>query len=221
MTRFAIVDDHALLADSLAFALRSRGHVADVVPVTSLDEIRSRVVADPPEVALLDLQLGEVGHALQLIAPLVDADVKVLVVTGVTDRVELATTLEAGATAYVAKAEPVDVLLQTAIRVAEGEPVLAPEHRLALLRELRNHRESERSVRAPFERLSEREKQVLAALCVGRSVTQIADDWVVSVPTVRTQVRAILTKLDTASQLEAVAMAHRSGWFVPQQRRST
>ena len=75
-------------------------------------------------------------------------------------------------------------------------------------------------MRAPFDRLSGREKQVLAALCVGRSVTQIADDWVVSVPTVRTQVRAILTKLDAASQLEAVAQAHRSGWFLAKQRGS-
>lgn len=87
--------------------------------------------------------------------------------------------------------------------------------------ELRRHREDERSVRAPFDRLSAREKQVLAALCVGRSVTQIAGDWVVSVPTVRTQVRAILTKLDAGSQLEAVAQAHRSGWYMPQQRHAT
>ena len=218
MKRFTIVDDHALLAGSLAFALRARGHVADLVPVTCLEEIQSRVMADPPDVVLLDLQLGEAGHALPLIRPLVGAGARVLVVTGVTDRVELAATIEAGATAYVGKAEPVDELLRTALLVAEGAPVLSPEHRNELLRELRRHREGERSARAPFDRLSAREKQVLAALCVGRLVTQIADDWVVSVPTVRTQVRAILTKLDAGSQLEAVALAHRSGWFVPQQR---
>lgn len=218
MTRFAIVDDHALLAGSLSFALQARGHRADVVPVTSLEQIRTQVVADPPEVVLLDLQLGEAGHALPLVRPLAESGARVLVVTGVTDPIELAATLEAGATAYVSKAEPVDVLLETALRVAEGTPVLRPERRFELLRELRRHREESRQLRAPFERLSAREKQVLAALCVGRSVTQIADDWVVAVPTVRTQVRSILTKLDTGSQLEAVAMAHRSGWFVPQPR---
>jgi hypothetical protein len=43
-----------------------------------------------------------------------------------------------------------------------------------------------------------------------KSVTRI----VISVPTVRTQVRAILMKLGVVSQLEAVGQANRSGWYV-------
>jgi DNA-binding NarL/FixJ family response regulator len=47
----------------------------------------------------------------------------------------------------------------------------------------------------------------------GRSVDRIAETSFVSSDTVRTQVRAILTKLGVNSQLEAVAMARRAGWF--------
>jgi two-component system nitrate/nitrite response regulator NarL len=57
----------------------------------------------------------------------------------------------------------------------------------------------------PFERLSPRERQVLRALCDGKSVTAIA--------TVRAQVRAVLAKLGAGSQLEAVAEANRCGWY--------
>jgi len=38
------------------------------------------------------------------------------------------------------------------------------------------------------------------------------------VPTVRTQVRAILQKLEVGSQLEAVAQAHRCGWHGGERR---
>ena len=65
----------------------------------------------------------------------------------------------------------------------------------------------------PFQRLSPRERTVLAALVEGESVTDIAARAVVSVATVRTQVRAILEKVGVCSQLEAVALAHKHGWF--------
>jgi DNA-binding NarL/FixJ family response regulator len=41
----------------------------------------------------------------------------------------------------------------------------------------------------------------------GRRATAIAEHFVVSLTTVRTQIRAILVKLEVNSQLEAVALA--------------
>ena len=58
---------------------------------------------------------------------------------------------------------------------------------------------------------------MLHRLCEGESVQRIAAESYVSVATVRTQVRAILQKLDVGSQLEAVAIAYRSGWQIMQQ----
>jgi DNA-binding NarL/FixJ family response regulator len=67
-------------------------------------------------------------------------------------------------------------------------------------------------VLTPFDRLSEREAEVLRALAQGLTVAGIARRSVVSEATVRAQVRSILTKLDVRSQLEAVVAAQRSGW---------
>ena len=44
------------------------------------------------------------------------------------------------------------------------------------------------------------------------SAAEIAEQRVVSLATVRSQIRAILRKLEVTSQLAAVAMAHRAGW---------
>lgn len=51
----------------------------------------------------------------------------------------------------------------------------------------------------------------------GRTVREIAIDGVVSEATVRTQVKAILAKLEVTSQLAAVGLAHRVGWRPAQQ----
>jgi two-component system, NarL family, nitrate/nitrite response regulator NarL len=44
-------------------------------------------------------------------------------------------------------------------------------------------------------------------------VSRIAEIWVVSEATVRSQVHAVLSKLAVRSQLEAVAAAARVGWL--------
>lgn len=67
-------------------------------------------------------------------------------------------------------------------------------------------------MRADFERLAPRERDVLAALPEGQPAERIAVDAVVSVTTVRTRIRSVLTKLGANSQLAAVAKARRAGW---------
>lgn len=216
--RILVLDDHELLAQSLSFALRAQGFSAEPLPLADYDTLAERVRADPPDVVLLDLQLGgDIGHGLRLVRPFTEAGARILVVSGVTDRCEIAATVEAGAVGYVCKSEPFEVLLDAAVRVAQGKVVLSDESRRSLLAELRLHRAEQQARRVPFERLSPRERQVLQALCDGKAVTTIATEWVTSVPTVRTQVRAILTKLGVGSQLEAVAEANRCGWYLDPQ----
>ncbi len=59
--------------------------------------------------------------------------------------------------------------------------------------------------------LTPRERDVLCDLTEGRVVAQIAADGFRSLSTVRTQVQRVLLKLDTTSQVTAVALAHRCG----------
>lgn len=49
----------------------------------------------------------------------------------------------------------------------------------------------------------------------GAQVREIARESVVSEATVRTQVKAILAKLELSSQLAAVGAAYRVGWRPP------
>ncbi|MGA3218808.1 MAG: helix-turn-helix transcriptional regulator [Acidimicrobiales bacterium] len=63
-----------------------------------------------------------------------------------------------------------------------------------------------------FEQLTRRERQVLLALMSGSTAQEISKESYVSLPTVRSQIRSILSKLGVSSQLAAVVLAYRSGW---------
>lgn len=210
-TRIVIVEDHRLLAETVGLALQVEGHDVVVAELENELSLLGSAAPDAQTLVLLDLDLGALGDATHLIPTFTAAGSAVLMVTGVRDRVRLAATLEAGAVGFVAKDAPFDELLATIKRAALDEPVIDPNVRYQLLAELREHRSTERKRHAPFESLTNRERQVLAALAAGKSVESIASEWVVSTATVRTQVRGILTKLDVSSQLAAVAKARAAG----------
>jgi DNA-binding NarL/FixJ family response regulator len=209
-----IVDDHQLLAHSLAVALQLEGLSCTVMELRDRETLLREVLALAPELVLLDLDLGgELGDGAELVAPLVEAGARVLVVSASTDPDQLCRALEYGAVGLLAKAAPFQHLLDIVLAAARGEEVMPPAQRLRILDEGRTRRQARARSLSPFESLSAREGQVLRALAQGQSVATIAQTWFVSEATVRSQVRAVLTKLDCSSQLEAVAMAHRSGWL--------
>jgi two-component system, NarL family, nitrate/nitrite response regulator NarL len=73
--------------------------------------------------------------------------------------------------------------------------------------------------RLEFDRLTPREEEVLSALMRGAKARDICVQSFVSMPTVRSQIRSILTKLGVTSQLAAVALAYQSGWSGPRGRQ--
>jgi DNA-binding NarL/FixJ family response regulator len=208
-----IVDDHGLLAQSLSFALSADGFGVERCTDLTADGILAVVEAANAEVVLLDLDIGgELGTTLPLIPEVVAQGAKVVMLTGVRDRARLAECVEAGAIGIIAKSEPFDDLVEGIRRAAMNGSLLTPGERDAYLADLRRKRAAEQARLRDFEELTPREAQVLAALMDGRSADQIAVDWVVSITTVRSQIRSLLQKLGVNSQLSAVALARKAGW---------
>ena len=228
--RVLLIDDHRLLAQAIAVALRLRDVDVEVADLVHPKQLIAEVHANPPDLVLLDLNLGEGLRAAPggrdgggqhpglvdgatLVRPLTEAGARVLVVTGSTDRCWQATALEAGAAGVASKSEPLEDLVATVVKAARGDEVMPTQERTQLLAELRAARARRERTQVPFRRLTARERQVLHALARGKSVTTISREWVVSEATVRSQVRGVLTKLGVSSQLEAVALALQAGWL--------
>ncbi len=216
-SRVLLVDDHELLSGTVALALRQYGievHIAAGPSPAAIVDVARRLA---PVLVLLDLDLGpELGSGLDLIAPLIQAGSRVVMVTGSTDRAGLGACIEAGATGVVSKAVSFETLVATVRRAAEGAPLLTDDERQALLDELRRQQRADSERLAPFMALSPREQAVLGRLVAGESAETIAARTYVSVATVRSHIRAILMKLGVNSQLAAVALVRDAGWDPPE-----
>jgi DNA-binding NarL/FixJ family response regulator len=210
--RLLLVEDHALLTQTMGAALRAEGFDVESPPELSADAVLAHADAVRPDVVLLDLELGSGVSGVPVIRPLCEQGFEVVVVTGSGDRRVLGECLEAGASGIFLKSRPFAELVD-AIMIAMGHgPVTPAAARQQLLRELREGRAADQATAEPFERLTPRERDVLQLLADGMSAEKIAAELFVSLSTVRSQVRAILMKLGVNSQLEAVAMARRAGW---------
>ena len=207
-----IVEDHALLAQTLVIAMGAQGCRARVAELTSPQMLLQEVRGLRPGVVLLDLDLGDFGDGLSLVQPLTELGARVLIVSGTTDRLRLAETVEQGAVGFLSKLAPFD-LLSTVLDVVAQRPVLSTARRYELMAELLSSRAARGRDLAPFTTLTPRERSVLVALAQGQRVETIAGLAVVSEATVRSQIRAVLAKLCVNSQLEAVALAWTVGWF--------
>ena len=214
--RLLIVEDHELLAQSLGAALRDEGMDVHMASGPTAQDILDAFNEIEPELVLLDLNLGDgIGSGVPLIGPLSNGNSNVVMLTGSTDPVQLATAVEAGAVGVLNKSMSFDALL-AAVREATQEGTLLTAHqRSELLDVLRRSRhERDRRLR-PFQALTPREGQVLAGLMAGKAAETIANESFVSLATVRSQIRSILAKLDVNSQLAAVALARSAGWEPP------
>jgi DNA-binding NarL/FixJ family response regulator len=210
VVRIAIIDDHRLLVAALAASLRAEGCEVDVPALG--EGLAERLLGSEPDVALLDLDLGASGSGEEVLPALLAGGCRVLVVSGTSDEAVVGRCLARGASGWLPKSASLEELLDAVLQLAAGKEVISQSERNRLLRVWRARRESEAETMAPFLRLSNREGAVLGLLMEGRSVERIAELSFVSVDTIRTQVRAIRTKLGVTSQLEAVAMATRAGW---------
>lgn len=216
--RVLIVEDHALLAESLAVALRLRDFPEiEICDPGALDveSVLGCVDRVKPDVVLLDVFLGDFGVSIPIIAPIVERGVTVLILTASQDRVVLGRCLEAGASGVFDKSQAFDELLTWVVDAALGRTTMRPSARDELLAELDDHRRGTGALRRSFDRLTDREREVLAAIVAGSNAEEIAASQHVAISTVRSHIRSILDKLGVNSQLAAVALARRAGWPEP------
>ena len=210
-TNVLIVDDHDLVAMSLALCLRSQGLHAQRHAARSRDGILTAVATMVPGVVLLDLDLGRGpdGTAIDG-ATLVDHFCRngwrVIVLSATTDEPRIGRALAAGALACVPKTAALPVLIAAIRRATQGVEVMRPERRQYFIEQYQLRQEQARAVERRLGRLTERERSVLGHLARGHRAQSIADEFGVSLATIRTQIRAVLQKLNVGGQLEAVAL---------------
>ena len=193
--RVVIAEDLALLRDGLTRLLRD--NEIDVVAAVSDGEALVReVVALQPDLAVVDIRLPPGYRDEGLRAALeVRRRVPGTAVLVVSQYVEQAYAEElladrGGGIGYLLKDRIMHVadFLEAVRRVAGGGTALDPE----VVAQLFSRRRSD----GPLERLTPREREVLALMAEGRSNAGIAEALVLTVGAVEKHVQSILSKLD-------------------------
>jgi two-component system, NarL family, nitrate/nitrite response regulator NarL len=217
--RLVMIEDHELLAQSLQAALSAENIQVVRVWCDDREKMVTEALDAAPGLLLLDYNLGpDIGTAQGLIAPLRAGGFDVVMLTGITDRLLLAECLEEGAIGVIDKSVSFDELLQHIHTALDQGTLMSRHQREEMLSRLRLHRAKRERDMEAFESLTTRERQVLGALMKGKSADTIAEESVVSVATIRTQIRSILAKLGVNSQLAAVARAQEVRWQPPSER---
>ncbi len=204
--RIVLIDDHGLCRLGLSELIEMRG--MKVVAATGDPEQAIALIEEQqPDLAVMDLRMAPVD-GLRLLRRLRDAGSKVpvVVLTMSDSRDDLATALRMGARGYLLKdMEPSDVI-DSIVRAARGELVVAPAM-TAKLAGLFDAGEQRQASRSSLDLLTVREREILAHVARGSSNKAIARTLGISHDTVKLHVRHILAKLGFSSRVEAAVFA--------------
>lgn len=202
--RVVIIDDHLLVAESIAATLDATDDL-QVVGVADSCATGLRVVeTEQPDVLLLDQRLEDgLGTELLPRLLLLCPTMRVLLVTAVPSDDVLVRAIEGGCAGFVAKGERAATLVQAVRSAANNEAVIRPDALRRVLPRLA-HVAQRRG-----DDLTAREREVLGLLVAGKSTQAMADDLVIAPATARNHVQSIMVKLRAHSRLEAVSIALR------------
>ena len=210
--RVLIADDHRVVRQGLRGFLATTGDIRVVGEASDGSETLTQLHAladrgEVPDVVLMDLLMSpmdgiEATRQIRARYP----QVQVVALTSFVEEERAHAALDAGASGFLLKDADADEVA-AAIRAAHrGEVHLDPAIASRLIRALRTP-----GTPRPGPALTERERQVLRLVAVGKANKDIAAELDISERTARTHVSSILTKLRLTSRTQAALWAVREG----------
>jgi two-component system nitrate/nitrite response regulator NarL len=206
--RIVVIDDHTLFRRGIISLLAQERDFAVVGEAADGFEGIRAVVAQKPDVVLLDLNMPGISGLDSLAAILKEAPgAQVVMLTVSEDAEDLVSALRIGAQGYLLKNIDGEFLVRSIRRAADGESVISPEMAGKLMRQVRTGAPGVQ----PADVLSPREREILQRLAKGGSNKEIARDLDLAESTVKIHVQHILRKLGLNSRVQAAVWAIENG----------
>ena len=208
--RILIADDHPLFRDGLHGLLDSVPDTEVVGEAMDGQEAIALATSLQPDVILMDLKMPGV-NGLQAMREILHTSphIRILVVSMLEDDDSVFAAMRAGARGYLLKGANQAEMLAAIRAVANGEAIFGPGIAQRLIGFFSNTRPTTPS--QIFPELTEREVEILALIAQGRTNEEIAEQFVLSLKTVRNHVSNIFSKLQVADRAQAVLRAREAG----------
>lgn len=211
MIRIALVDDHSLFRRGMKLLLASHPDVEVVADVASGEEFLAVLDEVCPDVVFMDYYMPGLNGAETTEQALVRyPEMKIITLSMFGDNAYYTRMMECGAKGFLLKDSEFDEVIEAVKTVSEGGTYFSA----SLLRSLSN------SIKVPHlpmsniaeqDRLSEREIEILVAICRGLSTQEIADEFFISKRTVDKHRANILEKSGCKNTASLVVYAIKYG----------
>lgn len=204
--RVFLVDDHEVVRRGIAELLGATDDIEVAGEAANGDEAMRRIPAVQPDVAILDIRLGEGERSgIEVCREVRSAhpEVACLILTSYADDEALAAAVLAGASGYLLKQIRGSELVDSIRSVAAGESLLPTEVVDTMLTRFRRPPDD------PLRVLTGQERRVLDLIAEGRTNRQIAEELELAEKTVKNYVSNVLAKLGVHTRTEAATMAVR------------
>jgi two-component system, NarL family, response regulator NreC len=215
LIRVVLADDHAVVRAGLKAVLGTAKDIDVVGEANNGREALALVDRFKPDVVVMDLSMAEMDGTTatkEIVAKGVAT--RVLVLTMHAEEDYLVPLLEAGAAGYLVKSAADRELVDAVRTVARGELYVRPAAARVLAHGIKK-REERSDDRARFERLTEREQEVLRLTAHGYTAPEIGEKLFISPKTVDTYKQRINEKLGLSHRADYVKLALKLGLLVP------
>lgn len=213
-----IADDQALVRGGFRVLVNSAPDMAVVAEAGDGATAVALVREHHPAVVLMDIRMPGIDGieaTRRITGDASSAGTRVLILTTFDVDEYVYAALRAGASGFLLKDTSPEELLAGIRVVAAGDALLAPSVTRRLVEEFVRRPEPTALAAAPLERLTEREREVLAEVALGRSNQEIAVQLHVSVATAKTHLSRLLTKLGARDRAQLVVIAYETGLATP------
>ena len=209
--RVVLIDDHAVVRAGLKAVLGSAKDIQVIGEGANGRDAISLAQRLDPDVIVMDLSMGEMD-GVEATKELVGskARARILILTMHAEDSYLVPLLEAGANGYLVKSAADRELIDAVRAVAAGDVYMQPSAARALAQRIQRKAEHA-DERTKYEKLTEREQNVLRFVARGYSAPEIGEKLFISPKTVDTYKQRINEKLGLAHRSDYVDFALKIG----------
>jgi len=205
--RLLLADDHTVLRESMATALRAAGDCMVVAEAGDGISAIEQALATQPDVAIVDISMPRL-NGIEVVRRLT-ADLprtRVLVLTMHEEEEYVLHVVRAGAAGYLLKHAATTELLQAVRELAAGGVHFGPYAAKVLADQVH---QPNRAMGDPYGELSAREREVLHLMADGLTTKEISKKLGISVKTAENHRGRVLAKLGLRNSAELVRYAMR------------